>query len=353
MRRSSRLGFTLVELLVVIAIIGVLVGLLLPAVQMARETARKAQCANTLKQLALATQNFQLSKKKYPGYLELFPGSTGAVGVGKVGTWVVSLLPYMEERALYDLWSDASENANWIAATGGNTAEQARFFPLIADLVCPSDRDDSEKLAGNSYVCNAGFLPIASNISALPGYSGTPATRSVQSQRVQNGVFKNNLPATANSTAVFGATAPTAKVSADHIRDGQSQTIAFSENLQANQWNYFSLTDDSTRTNVGMVWLYRAEQGDTLPLGRPAPDPVQPVNKINGNKYAAVKGNVDAARPSSGHAGSVNYAMLDGSVNSLSDEVAYQVYQALLTPQTRSSDMPNNLYILKNGDYSE
>lgn len=352
MRHSSRFGFTLVELLVVIAIIGVLVGLLLPAVQMAREAARRAECSNRVKQLASATQQFEISKKRYPGYLEAAGVSSGAMPAGKIGTWVIPLLPYLEEQALYSIWQDTTEHANWVAANGGNTTEQQKFFPLIGELQCGSDKDDSEKLAGLSYVCNAGFLPVASNISGLPGYSGSAASNSVQSQRVQNGVFKNHLPLSINGSTVFGSS-PALKVRTENIKDGLSQTIAFSENLQAGVWSYFSLTDDSSRTNAGMVWLYRSEQGTSLPGGRPGPDPVQPVNKVNGNKYSATKGSPDAARPSSGHSGVVNVAMLDGSVKMLSDDIPYHVYQALMTPQTRSSDMPNNLYILKDADYAE
>src|SRR6266550_1713407 len=88
-----RIGFTLVELLVVIAIIGVLVALLLPAVQSAREAARRTQCSNNLKQVILATTN----------YTDVYKG---AFPVGEYnwgwGTWLVGLLPYVEQKALFD-----------------------------------------------------------------------------------------------------------------------------------------------------------------------------------------------------------------------------------------------------------
>src|SRR5882762_5509877 len=92
-RFPARMGFTLVELLVVIAIIGVLVALLLPAVQAAREAARRTQCSNNLKQVILATTN----------YADVYKG---AFPVGEYsccwGTWLVALLPYIEQKALFD-----------------------------------------------------------------------------------------------------------------------------------------------------------------------------------------------------------------------------------------------------------
>src|SRR5204863_440650 len=92
-RFRARMGFTLVELLVVIAIIGVLVSLLLPAVQSAREAARRTQCSNSLKQVIVATTN----------YADVY---RGAFPVGEYnwgwGTWLVGLMPYVEQKALYD-----------------------------------------------------------------------------------------------------------------------------------------------------------------------------------------------------------------------------------------------------------
>ena len=90
-RKSA--GFTLVELLVVIAIIGVLVALLLPAIQAAREAARRSQCTNHLKQIGLAIHNFETARGKIPpAYLS---------GIGHA-TWLVLIMPYLEEGTLYD-----------------------------------------------------------------------------------------------------------------------------------------------------------------------------------------------------------------------------------------------------------
>src|SRR5687767_1534855 len=100
-RSRSRLGFTLVELLVVIAIIGVLVALLLPAVQAAREAARRSQCGNQLKQIALGVLNFESAKGHFPAGA----GYNGReIDSPQLSTWTVDILPYAEQAPLHRLW---------------------------------------------------------------------------------------------------------------------------------------------------------------------------------------------------------------------------------------------------------
>src|ERR1700760_4340713 len=92
----KRKAFTLVELLVVIAIIGILVALLLPAIQAAREAARRSQCQNHIKNLALAVLNYESAKKRYP------PGFVSEPLKTEAWAWSIFILPYIEEQALYD-----------------------------------------------------------------------------------------------------------------------------------------------------------------------------------------------------------------------------------------------------------
>ena len=365
MRRSLRTGFTLVELLVVIAIIGILVGLLLPAVQMAREAARRTQCSNNMKNLITATVNFETAKKKYPGVQAAFGvQGSGNAKTGKVGSWLIALAPYIENQALRDVWDDPSEQAGWFAAASGG-GDVTRYYPDIALLICPSDTKNEEANAKNSYACNAGFYPYGPLVSALhPAYAAGGSVGIVRSQRKTNGVFVNALPrllridpSASSPSPIFGAGA--SRIDAADIRDGTSQTIAFSENLQANSWGYFSITDDTPRWNLGIGWLYRLQPGAKNPAMTrrgsaqfPPPDTI-PMNLLNGERETAdiaVNG-FDAGRPSSNHTGVVQTAMLDGSVISLQEGLDYHVYQALMTPQTSTSAVPLNKYILKDNDY--
>src|SRR5262245_18879230 len=129
MKRSR--GFTLIELLVVIAIIGILVALLLPAVQFAREAARRTQCANQLHQLALATHEFHDVNKKFPPGVYQMPFAAAPKFRGV--TLFVHLLPFYEQEALWQRWDMVDPLNNTV---GGRNTLTAIKQPL---LVCPSD----------------------------------------------------------------------------------------------------------------------------------------------------------------------------------------------------------------------
>lgn len=130
MRQCGRYGFTLVELLVVIAIIGVLVALLLPAVQSARESARRTECSSNLKQIGVAIHHFHDSFSHLP------PTHTGGAPPNdKYGTWFVVILPYLEQQALYDQF-DLTQT--WDA--GPNPAAAAQPAACLKVYRCPSRR---------------------------------------------------------------------------------------------------------------------------------------------------------------------------------------------------------------------
>jgi prepilin-type N-terminal cleavage/methylation domain-containing protein len=156
--RHSRSGFTLIELLVVIAIIAVLIALLLPAVQQAREAARRTQCKNHLKQIGLALHNYHDTFLTLPpGAIQGFPSNTQ-----NEATWISMMLPNIDQKTLYD-------RANWSSCFGctvspGNPSYEITSI-AIPSMVCPSDIDVN--LAYNAYrrgnyAGNSGIGPLHS-----------------------------------------------------------------------------------------------------------------------------------------------------------------------------------------------
>lgn len=162
---EARHAFTLVELLVVIAIIGILVGLLLPAVQAAREAARRMSCQNNLKQLGLATHNFESAMGKFPpGFQGTFQAEFAATAGWKPDTnsytgHLVYILPYMEATQLYDQWSAKRDLNVDKGGVGVPTADVWRYrrwvdgtYPAeslwdqhqfsVSTFLCPSDNPD-------------------------------------------------------------------------------------------------------------------------------------------------------------------------------------------------------------------
>ncbi|WP_425613419.1 DUF1559 domain-containing protein [Anatilimnocola sp. NA78] len=194
-RRSSRSGFTLVELLVVIAIIGVLVALLLPAVQAAREAARRSSCSNNLKQLALALHNYHDTVTKFPyGYME-------GGNLYKRNCWMQQLLPYFEQRAMYDKY--AATNVQWIM----DVPAAIKDIPVKV-MNCPSDPSSSSNPMG----ANGGLRP--DGYGSQGNYVGCTGNGFMLGYTQLNGLFYYE------SANTFGS-----------ITDGSSNALAFGEVL--------------------------------------------------------------------------------------------------------------------------
>lgn len=196
-------AFTLVELLVVVAVIGALTALLLPAVQAAREAARRTQCANRLRQLAVAAHNYHLSHETFPPGLNQFEVPSPPRFRGT--SLFTFLLPHLEQGNLLEGWDYAFPLNN----TDGGPA--ARSATVLAVLLCPSDpiRENPVAVAGRYY--------------GMTSYGGNGGTRSYYPDRATcDGMFHTTGPASHPH--------PNQQpVSLSMVLDGTSQTIMFGE----------------------------------------------------------------------------------------------------------------------------
>jgi prepilin-type N-terminal cleavage/methylation domain-containing protein len=136
-RQQTRTGFTLVELLVVIAIIGILVSLLLPAVQTAREAARRSQCQNNLKQIMLSVHNYHDTNKYLPPSIQFEPGESPESSDKLLPNWLIRMLPFMEQQPLFNsfTFTNSSNQVVYISDPLNRVPRGTR----VATLSCPSD----------------------------------------------------------------------------------------------------------------------------------------------------------------------------------------------------------------------
>ena len=189
MKRIKK-GFTLIELLVVISIIGILIGLLLPAVQKVREAANRIQCANNIKQLGLATQNFATT------YDSKLPTIKHQIAPGSYGSVMVALMPYLEQENLYKAYSIPTNMTSPGAPSGPSTKYNATV--IKTPFVCPSDYSASTGTGASGW--------------ALTSYAGNALLFS------KVGWFTVDDPL--NSNFNLG-----------NIPDGTSNTIGFAERI--------------------------------------------------------------------------------------------------------------------------
>jgi prepilin-type N-terminal cleavage/methylation domain-containing protein/prepilin-type processing-associated H-X9-DG protein len=320
-----RHAFTLIELLVVIAIIGVLIGLLLPAVQKVRAAAARIKCANNLKQIALGAHNYHGANEKFPPGLQL----NGATG--RNTTVFVELLPYIEQQNLYQIWNFNNPAANQMP---GASAPAATLIPIY---ICPADIIDQNPIltGGNLYTSLTSY-----------GANGGTATM-LYSQATADGVF-----CMTGSLSQPKANQPQCKIA--DILDGTSNTLLFGERYHKDgNWDSW-LTAPFTPTPVPFMipietlgaWATSSPYGmeDVLLSGSYSINYSQPDAYFPPQNMIPPMPPVPIPWPGflpnyiarvsaygSGHTGGANFAMADGSVHFIVQTISVQVLQGLST----------------------
>jgi prepilin-type N-terminal cleavage/methylation domain-containing protein/prepilin-type processing-associated H-X9-DG protein len=327
--RRVRGGFTLVELLVVIAIIGILVALLLPAIQAAREAARRMQCSNNLKQLGLGLINFQDTKKYFPlggeagmtrdrdeHYVEGGAPNGGIGGFNNVhASWLVSILPYIEERGLFDQIPPDNTFAPILAYINSRADKVA---PVMPNFRCPSDGYQLDKPHAN-YTGSMGPVCVTSGECTAILFPCEAFNKYWDPTNIDQGDPANPCPGLPHCPlhGMFGRWG-FYRVKLKEITDGTSKTIMVGEKRPAYEGHS---TDIAPQPSVG--WWMGVNSGyafgnSIVPINYPI-DPDQqdctPAPDRNRNNYNTSMGF------GSFHPGGAQFVMADGSVQYIQDSI--------------------------------
>jgi prepilin-type N-terminal cleavage/methylation domain-containing protein/prepilin-type processing-associated H-X9-DG protein len=333
MKRQGRRGFTLVELLVVITIISMLMALLMPAVQSARESGRRATCMNNQKNVSLAALNYESARRAFPGSIEFLgkrdkngkalnydgevieePDYDGVLTLNEV-PWVVMLFPYMDNVQLWKEWSQPVAD------------EFQRQQVLLRFLVCPSDPSQSltPRTTPLSFVANCG----------IADGTYTELSSGSVAEGPEHGVFHRH--------GAYPGPSAHKNVSLDYLsqHDGAAYTLMITENVQATRW----VPVDSSgkrrwirESDIGFIW--DDTDSPTTAAGSPTNPSVTPrgINDGLDVDFGESAPGPEYARPSSRHGAGVIVSFCDGHQEFLRENISWEVYKHLMTPCGAKAD---------------
>ena len=308
--RSARQGFTLVELLVVIAIIGVLVALLLPAVQAAREAARRTQCASNLRQLGLALLTYEQATRTFPPMVFSVGGSSFPKGVYAWSrmTWAPRLYPYIEETAAI---ADFNMNSNWQLPANSN-GENSPTGRSISLWTCPSDglgglrQVRPVSASWISMYARGNYLAFFGNIDNGSAYPPFDPGHQEHVLALNIGRRLRKITDGLSKTMVLGE----ALTGVDH--GGEIRGVYWYDHAGASQIFTRETPNSAVPDGIYAPWCHAAVNLPAMNLPCSGSDGVH-----------------DHTASRSRHPGGVHVCLCDGSVRFVTDEVGLTVWQAL------------------------
>ena len=319
MQRNDHKGFTLIELLVVIAIIGVLIALLVPAVQKVREAAARTQCTNHLKQMGLALHNYESSRKRLPG-IGMSPNQTSVH---------TDILPYVDQDSIRNLY-DSSQPLFFLVAgiPTFNTAQIRAATTPVKMFLCPSDsypatftRWGANDVAGTNYMVNTGTGTGAKYDLRIPTdglfWNGSSEKLATITDGTSNTIFLSEALVGTNFDTMGPAPADPRQMSSPQgigsTNPNGGTTPPLSDPVCAASQRWVG--------GRGISWIYGLAQSTTFNTYSP-PNSSLPDCQAHG---------IGRFKASSGHPGGVNVLLGDGSVRFISNGITLASWQALST----------------------
>lgn len=348
-RHRSRGGFTLIELLVVMFIIGILIALLIPAVQQAREAARRTQCRNNLKQLGLACANYESAYSMFPQacnnampYSDMYPVSTcgpTAQGTNAIGgtslSWRVSVLPYIEQEVLYSKFNfRAARYCNsWVVNSASDPMVISQTS--IPAFVCPSDDSAlGQPQTFTGFATNGSIGTFGSNYNPMISITGSS---------IEKGTMRTVASATVLGCPRANGGFPYQFLKIEDFIDGTSNTVRLVEvyRSKAAVWRFNDCTVDATSvcsnaygaggpvtlgTQRCASWVWQRGFGCEVDAVRTPND--KRTDHVAGNAgrvhFLKYTGNSPA---SSAHAGGVFAGYADGGVRFINENIDLTVWR--------------------------